>query len=325
MNFDATTLGATLDVAGGQAFLAEMKEVTESLKEVQQVLRERFTTVKTLADEWQAIPERELTIAVAHAEACGQAVEGACKAAGERLEATLEQSATQLGAHFDSFVDETRGQFQVWEAVHVEFGNACEGFLAQCRSSVEAAAQDVDGFRAEVENLQAVLAETAQHNTQRFETIRQTLTGQWTGTMESSGRAFIDELVGPHTQRAVEHFNSSREQFEQLRSALEQGLKDYGTDLDDELRNAMDEVGRHLETRMRDGLQDAADRVLDAAVQRITQEIFQGIVMSNIGAQTTTAMSPIVPHLIVIKHVADALREAIRIWKELKSGFGLFG
>lgn len=325
MAADTVSASGDFDAGAGQAFIAELESASQSLKEVHQEMRERFVELKGLADEWAAIPERELAIAVEHAQEAADTVREAFNKASSDLEATVEASAEELAAHFDTFVEETRTQFDAWETTFDALNQACDQFLEQCQSATDTAATGMDQFKQEVEALQSMLQEVAAENVDMFSEVRQTLTGQWTSDMTSTGNAWIAEISGPHTQRATQHFDNGRQQFEQLRSALEQALHELGSDFDNEIRSAFDNVTGHVEQRAQSGLRDAGERVLDSAVERMGMEVVEGIIMSTIGAQTTTAMTPVLPYLIVIKKISDVIIQAIRTWKELKSGFGLFG
>jgi DNA repair exonuclease SbcCD ATPase subunit len=81
---------------------------------------------------------------------------------------------------------------------------------------------------------------------------------------------------------------------------------------------ALKELKDFAEERLTDTVKEEARKVLEAAMERLKQEVMDGVVTSQLQAQLTSAMSPILPQLMVVRAVASAIKHALDI---LRMGF----
>lgn len=85
-----------------------------------------------------------------------------------------------------------------------------------------------------------------------------------------------------------------------------------------EVQEALDELKDRAEQELTERLKEEAQKTKDAALDRLEQEVMDGILTSQMQVQITSALSPILPQLMVVRVVASSIKKALEI---LRMGF----
>jgi hypothetical protein len=116
-----------------------------------------------------------------------------------------------------------------------------------------------------------------------------------------------------------------RTAYESTRSSIEQGLNATRDatlgevrQLSLEVTSIQDAFLQATQNVVQQSAQSAVRSLIDAAADRLAGTVAESVLMTQLGAQLSSAMAPILPQMIALNKCAEALREAIRLWKELQ-------
>lgn len=106
-----------------------------------------------------------------------------------------------------------------------------------------------------------------------------------------------------------------------LQGAVESQVEQF-TQMADTARETVEQALLHLRDfaadQLTDTMKEEAEKILEAALSRLKQEVMDGVMTSQLQVQITSAMAPILPSLMVVRAVASAIRQALQI---LRMGF----
>lgn len=233
------------------------------------------------------------------------------------MQALLAQDLQSLANAIAKLEAEGLQWAQDWATDQAALVGACGAFDAACVGEAGALSQGLQDFAASVQALGAQFSQAEKVTEQAFVAITNALGGSWSQDVSAELGQFVADLEKTHATRIAQSFDAARQGFDQIRSALETSLGDQSGQFEAALRADLLAIGGHLETEMKSRLVGAVQGLLEEAVQRMARDIAQSILLSGIGAQTSATLAPLVPQLVAIKHIADALREAIEAFKRL--------
>lgn len=264
-----------------------VKEFTASLEADHKATSEANSQ---LSESYKEVVETSLaTTILAAMDTAEDAFESALKVASDQVENDFKELtadgfeamvtlASQLQGQVDAIQQEVEQAFQA-------FGQAMEDFDNQADEAAKATVEtfaDHDGATVNM-NGQVELG-----------------FGNFNTHMSASVHAEIDSGLGELATNLVDMFTN-----------LDDNVVRLGTEMIDNggqiLADVAGQVVQDFTSSVRDAVQDAIENF----IKELVKEIATNIAMLNIGAATTSAMSPYVPPLAVAKNVVGAINDLL--------------
>lgn len=244
-------------------------------------------------------------------------------AAGIDAECSETQSALQqvqaklaaLSSQVSMFTQAGGELADAWATEQSGLAAACQQFDDASGAAVQALSRQLEEFADHASSVQEQFGEVEQAAQEAFAAITTELVEPWTQALSLDLESLLHDVGETHVTATAQHFDAARQGFEQVRYALEASLGEQSGQFEATIRAELGAFGAHLTAEMQSRLGEAVQGLLEAAVQRMARDIAESIVVSGLGAQTSATLAPLVPQLVAIKHVADALREAIRFFR----------
>lgn len=248
-------------------------------------------------------------------------------AAVHDIEAAANEAVEALQTQFVAAIDAARG---IAEQAEQAMAHATETWTGGQHAAEQAAQSLASSLAADAQRIQSALQQLGTHYQsadQAWERAQQAIDellkhfageteGPFTDTLHQAVDAFVTDLAGPQAQAVDQHLAGARQTAEQaldeLSHAADQLLDQFKQGVDDALQKLADHVSHEIQTK----LEQALHRIIEAAVQKILETILEAVAGAEIGVAITSAMSPVLPELIVLKKLTDAILAAIELWHE---------
>jgi hypothetical protein len=233
----------------------------------------------------------------------------------EQVAAQLDASAALVGENLDAG----------YKSVEAAWATLNESFDA-VRALVEALPPPAQQqFARVVERLQVFEVDISSQNDE--------LKGGLLGAA-SNAQTLLNDQVLPAGQELAQRAHQFSAQLEgalrssfdstsaSARAMADSAFGEFGTlsndaidKLNTTVENAVQAFTEELRTTIESRIPEAKRDLINDASEALAKEIIEGIAMSTVGAQISTAMSPYIAYLVAIKRILDALLHAIRLFK----------
>lgn len=204
--------------------------------------------------------------------------------------AVLEKALTQLIEELDRLLEPVTGQLRAFP----ELLEIHQGQLLAANNELVAAIEGTSG---------ALEGTVANHVNQSIQDLERVLQQMQQYAREGLSTR-LEGLVG-----------NAQDQLQRSFADLSQLADRGGQDLQHVAQAAFnafeDEIQRALEQK----LPDAQRELIEHAAHALGVEIIEGITMSTLGAEISTALSPYLAYMIAVKEALELLLEAIRLFK----------
>ncbi len=263
-----------------------------------------------VSNHWDSPPALpDLDDEIAH---MAQVIEHAGNAVAGQVGETLDQGAQTLR----EAEAELQSLMSAWDAVLQQALQQASAFEQVLRDSLDQLNQTYDELDAGISETSDALdqAETALDTA--YGDWEQATSGEFAQKLEQRFRGMVEDLANNQTQKIEQHLSDAETQSG---DAIEQ-LLSTGSQLVNELNHAIGEtieqLRQHIGEEIAQKLEEAARTIVETAIKEIMHSVIEAIATSQLGAEITAMMAPVLPELIAIKKITDAILVAIQLWKE---------
>ena len=264
-----------------------VKEFTASLEADHKATSE---TNGTLTDSYKDVVETSLaTTILAAMDTAEDAFETALKIATDQVENDYKELAEDGFEAMNTLASELQGQV---DAIQQEVEQAFQAF-----------AQAMEDFDNQADEAAKATVETfAEHDGATVNLNGQVELGfgNFNTHMSASVHAEIDSGLGELATNLVDMFTN-----------LDDNVVRLGSDLVENGGQIMADVAQQVVQDFTSSVQDAVKDAIENFISELLKEIATNIAMLNVGAATTSAMSPYVPPLAVAKNVVGAINDLL--------------
>ena len=239
-----------------------------------------------------------------------QAEELLVKTQLELLHSMFTDGQTQLDGHIQQHLD-----------AHHVFQDAAQSFAG----SIEQVSGEADHAReqyiAHVTDMHQTLTGLAEKVFGSATALDHSVREAQTEALNKAATEF-HSLIDSHLQGHLPStFQETAQQLTQHVHDLGQHATAAGDNLQHELATFLADMTHYAQQEVHDKIEQKFQQLIHEALAFILQEIEQTIMTTTIGVTTTTALSPFIPELAILKKVLDGLKEAIKIFKTLEEIF----
>lgn len=270
-------------------------ELGGSINEFEHQLESTQTNVKKVFDDFQqGMVEglEELTRQLTETDGLAQQLDEAIEAHQEQLVAEageLQAGLEQAQARADELHNEQEEALQEAKATAAAFVAAVQSQESELQAACDAAEQ---ALRASLEEICHTLQEALDH--------------QFDGLGETLGNAVNSEMV--------QKLSAAEQQLGQVLHGLAEQGESSAKELLGKLESVDDEVVSFLSEHLKGTLKEGLESVLEEAIETMAEEIAEQLIIMNIGATTTTALSPLLPALAAAKKILQLLNTILDIF-----------
>lgn len=242
----------------------------------------------------------------------GQVIQHAAGDVAARVDATLEAGIAMLAQHGAELQQLT----STWEASKQKALDTCSEFEQSLQESLQRLEASFDGLGRQLEASSQALDQAGTALDKVYADWESATSGEFTQRLADRFSAMIDQLGQAEAQKVEQYLNDAQHQSsESIQQLLTTGTQ-LVSDLSKTLGDAIEQLQQHVSAEVANKLHEAANTLIETAIREILQSIIEAIATSQIGAEITAAMSPVLPELIAAKKLTDAILAAIRLWKD---------
>ena len=216
------------------------------------------------------------------------------------------QTATQQHAHD-------------WDQAHDGLKSAISALEQTTVHTTAAAVSTFGELQTAVEHV----TQTTQDLLHQFETSSQTiqhaLTNTVATTLNHAAGAFHDGIAGALNGKVTEHLTSMFQNAEQSLTNLGQTAEHVAQNFAHEAEDALQHFGQAVVEGAKHEIEQAAEHLGKDTLEALGATIATSIAEATAGAAITSAMSPILPEVIVVKEASEAIKDLISVFKTIGS------
>lgn len=263
------------------------------------------------ADRLEAAGERIAAAFASCRAACVEAVEEHFGPAFDATASAAESATTSAGV-----LGET------WQADAQSLLDGLQAFEAADGESRGAEVRAHDAYQAAVQAMAAAFSEAFERLHRSLEAYAGDVAGGWQPAYLDGLRSGGERIEALHRESLVqadaEHRDALSAGFE---SFVEVG-EEVGNAYSQLAQDALGDAARYADEQFRAAWERQVEELKASALEVLGDEIAESIVETHLSVAISGALSPVMPELIAFYKAADALEDAIRIWKELKDKLG---
>jgi archaellum component FlaC len=251
----------------------------------------------------------------------------------ERMESAMEQLADAenvLGALDDDaegapeflFPEETTRELDELESNIEELEQA---FVAS-EARLKEIAQNADSFAQQQQDRAEMLGNHLSDGREKLEEAFTALTELVTTAHEerlASAREAIGKTVASLTEAIQKHFqerpeeiiDSAGEALQEKLNTLQKSLEAAVIALAEQAEEALSQLEQHASNGVRRAVEDEVAELLESAVEALAREAVESVAFSQISVAATSALSPILPQLIAIRVIVNAIKHALEVMR----------
>ncbi|MEQ1494975.1 MAG: hypothetical protein ABL912_04325 [Novosphingobium sp.] len=294
------------------AIISKIDSADRTIDEARNQIHQICDTFDTLfaGNNWDAdltLPDLDTEIAQ-----MTDVISHAAKDVAARVDGRIEAGITLL-AHHGTELDRLR---QDWDGGKQRALDACSELEESLLASLQKIEAGLDhlGQKLTVSGQALESAESALDKA--FSDWESATSGELYQRLNDRFTAMVDQLGQTEARKIEQHLTEAQRQSDE---AIEQ-LLTIGTQLVNGLSrtlgDAITQLQKHVGEEVANKLRETATALIETAVREILQSIIEAVATSQIGAQITAGMAPVLPELIAAKKLTDAILAAIRLWKD---------
>jgi len=219
----------------------------------------------------------------------------------------IESELAELQVRWNDLEEQTAATTSVLSTSIKSSYAKIQSLLATAETSMATIATDIDGgvttFRGNIEGWSVRLGGEISDD---LHTASETFTNTASGELSGSAQATLGEI---------------KASLVELTLSLGSTAQTTGTSYRTDAETALKKLAADVQSDMKQQLTDAAESLVQDAVRELVKTALKLVIRSEIGMTTTAAMSPYLPQMAALNAGLDALREAIRAWKDLLDRF----
>jgi uncharacterized phage infection (PIP) family protein YhgE len=132
----------------------------------------------------------------------------------------------------------------------------------------------------------------------------------------------LQALIDSHAHGHIpSEFEQAGTQLGTLTHNLGEHAKTAQTNMQHEIETMMKELKEYAEHKFEDQVHAAINKLIHETLTWVMQEMIETTTVVTVGVTTTTAMSPFIPELAILKKALDGIKEAIKVFKTLADIF----
>ena len=290
----------------------ELQATTHTLESQIQVLDQATDQAKT---EWNELTilfdqkPHEVETEINHVES---GFNGLTQALSTWVEDDLNESEdhlTEAASTFESKIDtESNDLNQDFEALREEFNQlqtAFDSFENEISQEHQETAQVLQSLD---QALEAIRTETESHKQETdaaFDQAEQEIGQVKLAEIEHHFGELSNQIEGEFTTLVTDQFSEFEDQFLNLFETFTQSVEEIGDNLHQQGAEVLSSVATSLESDAQAKIEDAVEESVESMLEELGEEIGENLMMMQIGQQVTTALAPILPEIIIAKHVLE--------------------
>jgi Skp family chaperone for outer membrane proteins len=184
--------------------------------------------------------------------------------------------------------------------------------LAGVRSSCHSSAEEV---RAAFEQSVAEINEAADTFDRALSDVKNHVDHELHQQVQDVAQQACRQLQSQGEEQIVRTVHSEIGNWQQEIRNSRQRIVDLMKDRENDVRTAFSDLSKMTQSELQRRLEAALSKLVNEVLERLARSVQEAIQSSTLGAQVTSVMSPILPQLILFNRAADALLDAIRVFK----------
>jgi len=298
------------------AFIQRFENATAELAGARASLSEELRDLARESSDWE-LPVTRLQSLQAPIDELFVALDVTQRAAIEAVRTRVEQTHQQL----DSAISELLEAAQTRAS---EFEQQLEDATEQLGVDRERFAASVEEFRANFATALVALEAAANETTTTLGQLEDAMLGhasELASELMPKLVAAVDEfsgvVEGTMKSNIEAQFTSSAERVNESFAAAASDITQAFTGALDKLEQAADALKAHVTESLKRELEEGVEKLVDDATRKLSEEVVEGVVISQTGVAVTSAMSPYLPALIVIKRTTDVIKHGLELLKKV--------
>jgi hypothetical protein len=315
------TLTASTPTSQLDAVIAMMKGAQAKLITVSGGLDDLFSVLPTTIEGTDQVLIDDSSGAPALAEILATSERGLVDAFG----------GVGLGGEIDDFVTQVQQTITNWNATLNAWASAdtiAQATLGTYFQTIQAseiqASTSLEQLDLDIQSAMSALKADLASLHQAARGLQGTLTGEHQAIAGASS-SFQTSLDVTLTQQVETTDAQTVSHVQRLFANLDQLVTDLTGETDTTLSDALSNLGNHVSQNASRKVDQAFVKLIDTLLKELLAKATKAVATSVIGVQITATISPVLPELIAIRRITDAILSAIEAWNDIKSGGGLWG
>lgn len=230
----------------------------------------------------------------------GQAVEGL------HQHTTQTQTGTQQHAHeWDQAHDALKSAVNALEQVAVQTASGAQQGFSTLQGAVEQTTQSTQDLLHQFEGA----AQTFGH----------TLSDTVSTSLNRAAHEFHDGVAGALNGKVTEHLGTMFQNAEQSLTDVAQTAEHTAQNFAHEAEDGLQHFGQSVVEGAKHSIEQAGEHLAKDAVEALGATIAASVAEITAGSAITSAMSPILPEVIVVKEASEAIKDLISVFKTVGS------
>lgn len=215
--------------------------------------------------------------------------------------AELDEKQADLEARFAELTSEA---FDTLRASAEQIAGEIEELDGKSQQLFEELGGAVGELRDKLEDLQD---QTVSAFEDIFENIQEALTEAITSAFDT----FREDVAGRAAEALGTGVEQLSEQMTQIHDHLREEVERIGTLLTDAASDVFSSVMEHITTDAIERIVDAVESLVREFLETLIADLVESLVLMNVGASTTAALSPFLPQLVVAKNVVETINDLL--------------
>jgi ElaB/YqjD/DUF883 family membrane-anchored ribosome-binding protein len=236
---------------------------------------------------------------------------------GQKLAATVEalhQATAQTLAQMQQHATD-------WDQTDEALKSATTALEQALEAAAAGATSTLGNLQSGVEQAHASTTELLQHLTDSVTKVHGELVDTVSSTLKKSADEFHDGVASGLTGKLTEHltsiFHNATQSLDNLGTTATHITQNFGH----EAEAALQSFASGLEDGIKSQLEAAGEKLAKDAMEALATFVATSVAETTAGSAITTAMSPILPEVIVVKEASEAIKDLISVFKAVASVF----
>jgi hypothetical protein len=270
---------------GDEAYGKELADLTDSLQsnhiELENSIEDDLST-EAESEEFSHLLEELLGIKDDTQELC------------DELEQTLEERLDQTVTDCQACSENLEQHHQDCQSCHIEH--------------IEQLQENQQAYNRGKSDITQVGETTAQKVSEWIQVVQ----GELTDTLKNAFEGH-HEAIEQHGEAVTGDLQSFQQETSEAINSHHQTCEGLGEELKSRCCEAIENVSNHATDVLQRELDEAFKHVMDKVIEEVLEEIVKNIAMAQFGAATTTAISPILPEIVIAKKALELINEILSL------------
>jgi DNA repair exonuclease SbcCD ATPase subunit len=193
-----------------------------------------------------------------------------------------------------------------------ECSETLEQHHQECQECHTEHIQQLQGNQQAYHEGQSNITQLSQTTEQNFAEWIQALREDLTDTLKNAFEGH-HEAIDQHGEAMTGDLQSFQQETSEAINSHHQTCDGLGEELKSRCCEAIENVSNHATEVLQRELDKAFKHVMDKVIEEVLEEIVKNIAMAELGAATTTAISPILPEIVIAKKALELINEILSL------------